>query len=103
MKKSYAKTHISRYGPIYLTCLSVPLVMADLTRHVLQDNGILGPSASMFRNDCPYKLESFECLTVVGWLVSVVCTYLGYICLFWGVLWCADMHIKIRHAWISKK
>lgn len=29
-------SHWKRYGPFYLTTLAVPLVMADLTRHVLQ-------------------------------------------------------------------
>lgn len=29
-------THWQTYGPLYLVCISVPLVMADLTRHVLQ-------------------------------------------------------------------
>lgn len=31
-------SHVQRYGPFYLTLLAVPLVMADLTRHVLQVN-----------------------------------------------------------------
>jgi len=30
----------SRWGPFTLICLAVPLIMADLTRHLLQDNGL---------------------------------------------------------------
>ena len=33
---SCSGTHWQRYGPLYLMLLAVPLVMADLTRHVLQ-------------------------------------------------------------------
>lgn len=28
------------YGPLILTCIAAPLIMADLTRHVLNDNNI---------------------------------------------------------------
>ena len=34
------KTFWSRKGPLILALLSVPLVMADLTRHELQDYGV---------------------------------------------------------------
>lgn len=32
-------SHWRRFGPVYLACAAVPLVMADLTRHVLQGMG----------------------------------------------------------------
>ena len=36
-KSAFRKgSHLQQYGPFYLTLLAVPLVMADLTRHVLQ-------------------------------------------------------------------
>ena len=34
-------THWQRYGPLYLVGIAVPLVMADLTRHVLQGESVL--------------------------------------------------------------
>ena len=44
-----------RYAPAILVCASVPLIMADLTRHVLQDAGIWPAghdrwSSSMYRS-----------------------------------------------------
>lgn len=81
--------------------MSVPLVMADLTRHVLQDEGMLPASFSMFRPGC--HENDMRCLSLVGWLFTVVCTYSGFICLFIGVLWSADMHIKLRKAFAKGK
>jgi len=46
-------THWQKNGPLYLTLAAVPLVMADLTRHVLQDAGMwVGPSSSMYDEEC---------------------------------------------------
>lgn len=48
-------THLRRYAPAYLIATSVPLLLADQTRHVLQDSGIwpAGPgkwSSSMYQS-----------------------------------------------------
>ncbi|KAK9813126.1 hypothetical protein WJX72_009501 [[Myrmecia] bisecta] len=93
----------SKWGPLVLVVLSVPLVMADLTRHVLQDAGIWpSPGSDMYRPDCDHSarhLGGITCLSLVGWLFTIVFTYLGFACLIAGVLWGADIHIKLRRAW----
>lgn len=97
MKKTWKRgRHWERFGPVYLVGLSVPLVMADLTRHILDDEHILGPGWAMFRPGC--SPDGITCLSVVGWIFTIVCTYSGFICLFVGVLWSADVHKKFAAA-----
>lgn len=96
-------THWQRFGPLYLVAASVPLVMADLTRHVLQDSGIWpSPSSDMYRPHCNHSVKRFGgiyCLTLVGWLFTIVFTYLGFACMILGVFWAADLGRKVRIAW----
>ena len=82
-KKTWKTSHWQKYGPVYFVGLSVPLVMADLTRHVLQDSHFW--NASMYRPGCDQ--DDFKCLSVIGWLFTVCFTYLGFLSLFIGVLW----------------
>jgi len=95
--------HWQKFGPLYLVCVAVPLVMADLTRHVLQDSGIWsGPSSSMYKPNCGHserRLGGITCLSLTGWLFTIVFTYIGFACMITGIFWGADMHIKLRKAW----
>lgn len=81
--------------------VAVPLIMADLSRHVLQDVDIWHrPSSNQYLSDC--GSESFECLTVVGWLFTVVFTYSGFALLVCGSMWHANICMKctqIRQKW----
>lgn len=68
-QRYWRPTHLSRYGPAYLVALSVPLVMADLTRHVLQDAGFwkAGPSAlssAMYKSDWSSTCDSSAAVDV---------------------------------------
>lgn len=95
-------THWQKNGPLYLTLAAVPLVMADLTRHVLQDAGMwVGPSSSMYDEEC-CSLHSCRgmhgagCLTWTGILLTIGCTYTGFFCLMAGVIWAANVPEKVR-------
>jgi len=94
-------THFNHYGPFYLCALSVPLVCADLIRHVLEDNEMLSPAASralaMYRPDC--DAESMRCLSVAGWFFTIIMTYLGYLLLFVGNFWCINFTKKVKDVW----
>lgn len=151
-----------RAGPTLLVALAVPLVCADLLRHVLQDSGIwsgasshmyLPPdadsvctpgaagdalcraprSAGGYGHGAPWACDadaqhcvcpeaSIRCLSRVGWVFTIGCTYTGFALLFagaprWrkrccrvsrprltryalamlaGVLWGADLPRKLR-------
>jgi len=94
-------SHWNRYGPFYLCALAVPLVIADIVRHLLKDYDMLPPALnqalSEYRNDC--DAESVQCLSVAGWLFAIIFTYSGYILLFIGNFWCINFTQKVKEAW----
>ena len=55
-RRVHQPTHWLRYGPTYLTIAAALLVMADNTRHVLQDSKVWPsgpwPGSSQYRSDC---------------------------------------------------
>jgi len=91
-------THWQRFGPTYFVSLAVPLVMADLTRHLLLDHLHIS-ELKEYRSGCPD--ENVRCLTVLGWFFTIIFTYLGFLCLFIGSLWNANICEKIQE--IKKK
>lgn len=95
-------SHWRKYGPLYLILLAIPFIMADLTRHVLQDADIWVNGSSMFVPDCPYSergLGGFRCLSAIGWLFTIFFTYTGFALLIAGTFWGADLHKKIPAGW----
>ena len=48
---------------------------------------------------CSEGAETFGCLSTVGWIVTVVCTYVGFSCFFVGVLWNSKLIPKILRQW----
>jgi len=78
----------NQYGPLILVSLSLPFLMADPIRHVLKDKEIwTNPWSNMY----VCESESMRCLSVCGWLFSVVFTYVGFILLMWGISWNANI------------
>ena len=75
------------------------LIMADNVRHVLQDLHIWdGPSSKEYRPGC--GKEDISCLSTTGFIITIGCTYLGFICLIVGSLWNAnicDILRKVRN------
>lgn len=93
----------SQYGPLALCCAAFLLVMADPSRHVLQHVGVWpAPGSSQYDPTCEAEIESFVCLSTVGWLFVVVFTYCGFALLFTATLWNARICTKlddIRQQW----
>jgi len=81
-----------KYGPLACTLLAAPLVMADLLRHLLNDYNLA--DLSMYNSD--NDEENLTNLTVYGWLFTIIFTYLGFILLFIGVLWNANILEKLK-------
>eukprot|EP01028_Stygiella_incarcerata_P006207 TRINITY_DN2538_c0_g1_i1.p2 TRINITY_DN2538_c0_g1~~TRINITY_DN2538_c0_g1_i1.p2 ORF type:complete len:152 (+),score=29.25 TRINITY_DN2538_c0_g1_i1:356-811(+) len=94
-------THWHKYGPLYLCLIATPLILADPTRHVLQDTNVW-PSdkgSAMYRSDC--GSETLKCLSTVG-IIFTCCTWIGFGFLMAGTLWNAkiiEQCRKIRDAW----
>jgi len=94
--------HMVKYGPFYLVLLSFPLVMADLVRHILQDTNVWPePGSAEYMSSC--HQETMACLSTVGIIFTVVCTYLGFICLAIGVFWNANIISKLKEIWFRWK
>jgi len=93
-----------QYGPFIIIVFATLLIMADLMRHVLQDANIWKggpwPGSSQYRANC--KHEDMECLSVLGVFFTVIATWTGFILLFVGTLWNANIIQKlklIKHKW----
>jgi len=85
-------------GPLLLSIFAALFIMADLTRHVLQDlewwpSGPW-PGSSEYRSDC--HEETFKCLSPLGWIFTVVLTYLGFGMLVVGTMWNANICDKVQ-------
>mmetsp|Transcript_6236 Transcript_6236/g.15519 ORF Transcript_6236/g.15519 Transcript_6236/m.15519 type:complete len:163 (-) Transcript_6236:354-842(-) len=48
---------------------------------------------------CSEGAETFGCLTMVGWVTTILCTYVGFALFFVGVLWNSDLVPKISRKW----
>jgi len=89
-----------KYGPLIFVSLAFPLIMADLTRHVFQDvDWWPPPGSSEYRHGC--QTENVTCLSVVGWMFTIVMTYLGFTFLVIGTLWNANIIEKLNECVIK--
>jgi len=93
-KYRWGKCYV-KYGPTILTALAGMLVMADISRHVMQDIGWWpAPGSSQYRSGCEH--ENIECLSVVGWFFTIVMTYTGFSLLFVATMWNAKICEKLK-------
>jgi hypothetical protein len=90
--------HCTKYGPAWLAAVAALLIMADLSRHVAQDIDLWPagqwPGSSQYRSGC--EDEDMACLSVVGWLFTVVATYTGFTLLFIATMWNAKICEKLK-------
>lgn len=93
--------HCHKYGPTYIMILASLLIMADLMRHVLQDANIWPePSSRQYRPGC--HDETFHCLSGIGIVFTILCTYIGFAMLIVATMWNADLMGKLsamREKW----
>jgi hypothetical protein len=86
------------YGGLVCVSVAALLIMAEPTRHVLQDMEIWNPpGSSMYQEDC--DSETITCLNMVGWIFTIFCTYSGFFLLVVGTVLNADIHTKIQQKW----
>jgi len=124
--RSKRKGFCHYWGPFILTLCCVPLIMADLVRHVLQDTGVWKecdrPPDVIWDSSCTWASNQFKCselpavgcvpnshenmahLSIVGVLFTICFTYCGFALLFIGTLWNANIVKKlkeIKQQWIE--
>jgi len=89
---------LKKYGPFCLTVAAALFVMADLLRHVLQDTGVWKegpwPGSAQYRSGC--EQENITCLSPVGVVFTIIFTYSGFILLFAGTMWNANLLAKLK-------
>ncbi len=97
-------------GPLVLVVIAIPLIIADILRHVLQDEGAwlacikLADGSCAWYSSAEYKSgeaestsdENLTHLSTIGILFTIVCTYSGFILLAVGTLWNANIMSKIK-------
>lgn len=91
-------SHWEVFGPLYFSLAGGLLMLADPTRHVLTDKGVV--NWHMYKTGCDD--ETFKCLNTYGWLFTIGCTYVGIGLLVFGTMWNADIIGKcgeIRDKW----
>jgi len=97
-KRKRSKSFIHKYGPVLLTTLAALFIMADLTRHILQDLKVWKegpwPGSSQYRSNCPH--ENVTCSSEVGVVFTIIFTYTGFILLFIGTMWNANLLTKLK-------
>ena len=90
-----------KWGPFVLMVIASVLVCMDPLPHVLQDLGWWeSPASSEYRPTC--HDEIFQCMTPLGWLMTVMMTYVGFTLLMIAAFWNANILDKckdIRRQW----
>jgi len=90
-----------KYGPLVMVAVAFPLILAEPLRHILQDQEVwTGDSVKIYRDDC--HSGYLDCLSLTGWLITFTATYSGFVLLFVGSLWNANICYtceKIRDKW----
>jgi len=116
--RSHQRGFCHYWGPFILTLSAAPLIMADPLRHVLQDTGAWPecsrPPNVIWNSSCtwssnqyrctelpafgciPLRLETMSHLSPIGILFTICFTYLGFILLFVGTLWNANIVKKFK-------
>lgn len=122
LKNRYGTTFCSKYGPLCMTLIAAPLILADLVRHLLQDHGVwkecVRNGVKWDEKACRWASNQYHCdikgpdhctnhenllhLSMIGLLFTIIFTYLGFVFLFIGVLWNANIIQKcgeIKKQW----
>ncbi|PRP73158.1 outer membrane autotransporter barrel domain-containing protein [Planoprotostelium fungivorum] len=84
-----------RWIPLLLTLLAALMIMAEPSRHLFMDFGLLSSQFfSEYRSDC--DSETLRCLSRAGIIFTVLFTYIGFVLLFWGTMWNAGLWPKLK-------
>lgn len=117
-KRDRERGFLFYYGPLILTMIATPLILADIIRHVLQDTGVWKEcdraENEIWSDHCTWSSSQYKCtllpaqgcipdknenmahLSPMGVFFTIVLTYCGFICLMIGTLWNANICQKLR-------
>jgi hypothetical protein len=86
------KAHCRKFGPLYCVIAATFFVMADLTRHVLNDVYNILPEYYHY----PDGIHPRHTLNTVGVLFVLVFTWTGFALLFVGIFWAIALPKKVH-------
>mmetsp|Transcript_4470 Transcript_4470/g.9077 ORF Transcript_4470/g.9077 Transcript_4470/m.9077 type:complete len:172 (-) Transcript_4470:238-753(-) len=123
------KAFFRKWGPFLCIFAALFLMMADLTRHLVNDawgtsctsldrdafpdsvlgfqdspTGIFQPLGSEFEKYCKSvnaanEYTSTGALSVYGWVFTIFCTWSGFALLFVGIFWALSLPQKVAVQW----
>jgi len=123
--------HLRKWGPCYLLIAAIFLVLADLTRHLVNDawgtqncksivvdisqlnkiNATHDPLPLTLPEGAAYIVcESHSIaaeynkeghLSAYGWTLTIFCTWTGFLCMVVGILWGIGLPKKIAFQWAT--
>lgn len=94
--KSKDLSHWQKYGPVHILWFASILVMVQPTCMLVIGSWDDIPNFFFDHDD---QSNSLVPNTVVGIMIQVFCTYLGFGLMFWGVVWATNLHKKIARKW----
>jgi len=98
-KKRKKLPHFKKFGPFYFTVVAAFFILADIIRHVLQDTDVWpAPGSNEYRPECAQTTsqENIKCLSLVGWIFTIFFTWSGFVLLFIGTMWNANLISKLK-------
>lgn len=96
-KRTRKGNHWAKFGPVYLLMIATVLVMVQPTYFVVQ-GAYKWPNAFIHK-DANSKYNFLFPNTLLGWMVQIFCTYLGYLFMFIGVCQTTQLHKKLGKKW----
>jgi hypothetical protein len=105
--------HWERYGPCYILIIATILVLVQPTCMLVigsySDDDDYKPCDGSETVNTHHGMNNFFFEgddtaslvpnTTTGWMIQIFCTYLGFIFMFWGVVWSTNLHKKIAKKW----
>lgn len=115
-KAKKVEGHWQKFGPCYLLLIALVLVMIQPTCMLVIGSYQDDDTVINCNEDGTYTTEpnfhgidnfffagddtnSIVPNTTIGWIIQIFGTYLGFIFMFWGVIWATNLHVKIAKKW----
>mmetsp|Transcript_137462 Transcript_137462/g.293768 ORF Transcript_137462/g.293768 Transcript_137462/m.293768 type:complete len:164 (-) Transcript_137462:211-702(-) len=107
-KRRNVEGHWNKFKPVYITMLATVLVTVQPMLILIIGSWHAGidctgdlaatwPCTNVFWT--ADATNSFFPNQISGWLIQILCTYLGYVLLIVGVFQATDMTAKLSHTW----
>lgn len=93
--KSKNLSHWGKFGPVYVLAIATVLVLIQPTCMLV----ISSWDIENFFFDHDDESNALVPNTTLGLMIQIFGTYLGFIFMFWGVVWATNLHIKIARKW----